>query len=54
MLKISYIKVNGLEKGLITDTAPNISFALESDIKGEELEYAIIKVGDWEKKRMIS
>jgi len=50
MLKISYIKVNGLEKGLITDTAPNISFALESDIKGEELEYAIIKVGDWEKK----
>lgn len=49
-MKISYIKINGLEKGLITDTAPNISFALESDIKGEELKSAIIKVGDWEKK----
>ena len=50
MLKISYVKINGLAKGLITDTAPNISFALESDIQGEELKSAIIKVGDWEKK----
>lgn len=50
MLKISFVKINGLEEGLITDTAPNISFALESDVKGEELKSAIIKIGDWKRE----
>ena len=30
MLKITSVKIDGLEHGLITDTAPNITFSLES------------------------
>lgn len=50
MLKISSIKIDGLEQSLITDTPPNITFALESDIQGEALKNAVITVGDWRRE----
>ena len=46
-MRISSLTIDGLESGLITDEAPRISFALESDIPGEALQSAVITVGDW-------
>ena len=48
MLKISKITVAHQSDGCITDTRPSIQFALESDIPGEALDYAVISCGDWE------
>ncbi len=50
MLKITSVKIDGLEHGLITDTAPNITFSLESDAQGDELESAVITVGSWRRE----
>lgn len=50
MLKITSLKIDGLEQGCITDSPPNISFLLESDIPGESLDEAVITVGDWQVK----
>jgi len=50
MLRISSVKADGLEYGLITDTPPNITFSLESDVRGDELENAVITVGDWRRE----
>lgn len=47
MLKISEIRIGHLIKNCVTDRRPNICFALESDIPGEELEYATISCGKW-------
>jgi alpha-L-rhamnosidase len=47
MLKVTSIRIEGLEQGCITDCRPNISFTLESDVQGESLSKAIITVGDW-------
>ena len=47
MLKISEIRIGHLKQGCITDKRPEIRFALESDIPGEELEYAEILCGKW-------
>ncbi len=50
MLKISWIKINNLKEGCITDNAPNIAFSLESDRAGECLKSATITCGGrtWE------
>lgn len=48
MLTISCIKIEGLQKGCVTDKRPMISFSLESDKPGESLEIATIRCGDWE------
>lgn len=50
MLKITSIKINGLEKGLITDSPPNIVFTIESDVQGDALKKGTIKIGAWEKE----
>ena len=50
MLKISSVKVENLTHGCVTDRKPNISFSLESDVSGESLRQATIRVGSWEKK----
>lgn len=50
MLSIQWIKVDNLKEGCITDTPPNISFALKSDKDGEALASAIISCGEWEIK----
>ena len=47
MLKISWIKIDNLNDGCVTDSAPNISFALESDLPGESLQNALITSGKW-------
>lgn len=47
MLRISEIRIGHLKQGCITDKRPNIRFALESDLPGEELEYAEISCGKW-------
>ena len=47
MLKIAWIKINNLKDWCITDSAPNISFALESDLPGESLKNALITSGEW-------
>lgn len=46
-MRISSLTVDGLTSGLITDEAPRISFALESETPGESLRTAIVTVGDW-------
>ncbi len=46
-MKISSLRLNGLQKGLVTDAAPRIAFALSSSTPGENLESARITVGDW-------
>lgn len=48
MLKISWIKIENLKEECITDCAPNISFALDSDVPGEVLDKAVITSGDWQ------
>jgi alpha-L-rhamnosidase len=50
MFEISSVKINGLASSLVTDTAPNITYALKSDIPGEELKYAVITAGNWRHK----
>lgn len=50
MLKISSVKIENLTHGCITDRKPDISFSLESDVPGESLRQATIRVGNWEKK----
>ncbi|MNW38958.1 Bacterial alpha-L-rhamnosidase [compost metagenome] len=47
MLRISSIKIDGMESGCITDHRPVISFSLESEKAGEALKEAIIEVGNW-------
>ena len=47
MLKIAWIKINNLKDGCVTDSAPNISYALESDLPGESLKNALITSGEW-------
>lgn len=47
MLSISQLKINNLKEGCLTDTTPNISFALESDKNDEALAEATISCGDW-------
>lgn len=47
MLKITDIQVGHTIDNCITDTRPNIRFALESNVEGEALDYAIIRCGDW-------
>lgn len=47
MLKISWIKIDNLSEGCVTDSAPIISFALESDLPGESLRDAEIISGEW-------
>ena len=48
--KISSVKIDGLEQGLVTDSSPNITFALASDKQGEELKSALISIGDWKRE----
>lgn len=50
MLKIASVRIEGLERGCITDRRPNISFTLESDVQGEALSKAVITVGDWSRE----
>ncbi len=47
-MRISSLTVDGLASGLVTDEAPRLSFALESEIPGEVLRQATVRVGDWE------
>ena len=47
MLKINSLKIDGLERGCVTDRRPNIAFALESDRDWETLDRAIIESGKW-------
>ncbi|MGX5682345.1 family 78 glycoside hydrolase catalytic domain [Schumannella luteola] len=46
-MRISRLQIDGLDSGLVTDEAPRISFALESDRAGEALDHAVVTVGDW-------
>lgn len=47
MLKIAQIKIGHTAKDCVTDSRPNIRFALESDIPGEMLKIAELSCGDW-------
>ncbi len=47
MLEISKIQIDHREGDIITDRRPIISFALNSDIQGEKLDYSIISCNDW-------
>jgi alpha-L-rhamnosidase len=46
-VRISSLTLDGLAEGLVTDAAPRIGFALESEIAGEALASARISSGDW-------
>ncbi len=46
-MEIARLTVGGVTDGLITDEAPRIGFALDSDIPGESLAQATVQVGDW-------
>ncbi len=48
-MKISRLVVNGLASGCVTDEPPTISFALDSDVPGEALESALVRIGEWER-----
>lgn len=48
MLNISQIKIGHTAQGCVTDSRPNIRFALESDVPGESLKTAQISCGDWQ------
>lgn len=48
MLKISEIRIGHIKQGCVTDRRPNIRFALESDLPGEALDYAVISCGEWQ------
>lgn len=47
MIKIDNIYIEGLVTPLVTDKTPRIGFSLSSDTNDCELDYALIKVGDW-------
>ncbi len=47
MLKIAWVKIQNLTDGVVTDEAPCISFALESERTGESLQEAYISCGSW-------
>ena len=48
-MRISALTLDGVGGGgLVTDEAPRIAFALASDVPGEALASATIRVGDWE------
>nr|WP_264292474.1 family 78 glycoside hydrolase catalytic domain [Tessaracoccus defluvii] len=46
-MRITRLTVDGLEDGCITDEPPTFAFSLASDIEGEALAAARIRVGDW-------
>jgi Alpha-L-rhamnosidase N-terminal domain./Bacterial alpha-L-rhamnosidase. len=46
-VKIGALTLDGLAEGLVTDAAPRIAFALESDVPGEALASARISSGSW-------
>ncbi|MGR0318192.1 family 78 glycoside hydrolase catalytic domain [Agromyces sp. ZXT2-3] len=47
-MKITRLTVDGLETGCITDAPPRFGFALGSEVPGEALASARVRVGDWE------
>ncbi|MGI9824444.1 family 78 glycoside hydrolase catalytic domain [Agromyces sp. Marseille-Q5079] len=47
-MKVTRLTVDDLESGCITDEAPAFAFSLASDVPGEDLASARIRVGDWE------
>lgn len=46
-MRISSLTLDGLAAGLVTDEAPRIAFALDSELPGEAFAHARITVGDW-------
>lgn len=46
-MKITRLSVDGLDSGCLTDEPPTIAFALSSDLPGEDLARATVRVGDW-------
>ncbi|WP_430645008.1 family 78 glycoside hydrolase catalytic domain [Agromyces sp. GXS1127] len=46
-MRITRLTADGLESGLVTDAAPTFAFALASDLPGEALASARVRVGDW-------
>ncbi|GAA5211805.1 family 78 glycoside hydrolase catalytic domain [Microbacterium kyungheense] len=47
-MRITRLSVNGQEAGCITDEHPVFAFSLDSDLAGEDLAAARIRVGDWQ------
>ncbi|MEV0366851.1 hypothetical protein [Nocardia fusca] len=47
-MRITRLATSGSESGLVTDEAPRLSFALESDHPGEALAHACFRIADWE------
>lgn len=47
-MRIERLTVDALERGCVTDEPPRIAFALASEVAGEALASARIRVGDWE------
>lgn len=47
-MKVTRLTVDGLQSGCITDEPPVFAFTLTSDVPGEGLASARIRVGDWE------
>lgn len=45
-MKVTSLTVQGLATGCVTDEAPRIAFALASDLRGEALATARIRIGD--------
>jgi alpha-L-rhamnosidase len=45
-VKVTSLTVQGLATGCVTDEAPRIAFALASDLRGEALATARIRIGD--------
>ena len=45
-MRVTSLTVQGLATGCVTDEAPRITFALASDLPGEALATARIRVGD--------
>jgi alpha-L-rhamnosidase len=46
-VRISRLTVDNLADGCITDEPPTFAFSLESDVPGESLDRATLRVGDW-------
>lgn len=47
-MQITALTLDGLEAGLVTDEPPRIAFSLASQVPGEALDHADIRVGDWQ------
>lgn len=47
-MRIVDLLLDGAPEGLVTDAAPRIAFALDSETPGEALDHAVIRVGEWE------